>query len=104
MLTFKEFKSKLEDECLRVINTTNYKIGQPYLARPEMKICPLGTRLIRSSDVNDGYFPCSTKSASIWKISQDQALSFISGYSGYGASQYDMRYYNLGQAYRKKFG
>jgi len=103
MLTFDEFKRKLEDECITALAAgykINYGIGSHY--ERLSCCCPLGTKF-----ANAGIscrWPLSSDAAYKWNISKEDAGSFMQGYGSGPEEPYnDNHYYNLGLAYKKKF-
>jgi hypothetical protein len=102
MLSFEQFKSKLEDQCLLVMN--KHKISISTLSGTGFHCCPLGSKAFNTLDWISLY-PASPSAARVWDISEEQAHAFINAFGGDPyLNEYDRRYYNLGKLYRDKFG
>ena len=100
MLTFKEFKAKLEDACLYAINHNKIKIQSN--AINANCCCPLG---VKERIKEYCHYPNSARAARIWNIHRDEASAFILGFSNFSIENCcNENYYNLGILYRNKFG
>jgi hypothetical protein len=101
MLTYEQFKAKLEDQCIYAINVLGRKIQQCRSSHEKNHCCPLGTK------GTNRYPYIGLHIATAWDISLPNTALFINGFEGalpvilYG--ECDMRFYKLGKLYREKY-